>query len=147
MMHLKISIRKKIILAICFFIMISSLVWSLNYYTHYLLSNKLQLVEEKVALLNTILEARRYEKNFFLYFNLDDLHQAVAYMTAAEAKQSGIIDKFEDIADDLALSPKLSEMKSYRQLLGTLPQKFSGQPPDQEEISRLQEEIRKKKKK
>ena len=98
MMRLNISIRKKITLAICFFILISSLVWSLNYYTHHLLTQKLQLVEEKVALLNTILEARRYEKNFFLYFNPEDLRAAAAYMAAAEEKQANIIEKFGNIA-------------------------------------------------
>jgi signal transduction histidine kinase len=142
MMRLKISIRKKIILAISFFILVSSLVWSLNYYTHHLLTNKLQLVEEKVALLNTILEARRYEKNFFLYFNVDDLRQAVAYISAAEAKQAAIIDKFGKAADGLALPPALNEMKAYRQLFASLSDTFAGKPVDQEELARLQGEIR-----
>lgn len=141
-MRLKISIRKKIILAISIFIMVSSLVWSLNYYTHHLLTNKLQLVEEKVALLNTILEARRYEKNFFLYFNLGDLREAVAYMVAAEAKQSAIIDRFEEIAGELALAPQLNEMKAYRLLLRSLTERFDGIPPDHDELNRLQKAIR-----
>jgi signal transduction histidine kinase len=142
MLRLRISIRKKIILAISFFILVSSLVWSLNYYTHHLLTNKLQLVEEKVALLNTILEARRYEKNFFLYFNVDDLSQAVAYISAAQDKQAAIIDKFGKAADELDLPPALNEMKAYRQMLITLSETFSGKPADQDALALLQGEIR-----
>ena len=66
---MKISIRGKIFLAFAVFIGLSALIWARSYYSQYILNQKIQIIERKYDLFNAILEARRYEKNYFLSFN------------------------------------------------------------------------------
>ena len=67
------SIRQRIVISFAIFIMASTLIWFLNYYKYQLLTEKLQIIEKKDHAFNMILEARRYEKNFFLFHNTEDL--------------------------------------------------------------------------
>ena len=62
---MKISIRGKIFLAFLIFIGLSALIWARSYYSQYILNQKIQIIERKYDLFNSILEARRYEKNYF----------------------------------------------------------------------------------
>lgn len=114
------NIRKKIEVAFTFFIMTSTLVWSLNLYSHYQMTNKIKLIDEKIALLNTVLECRRYEKNYFLYFNRTDLREAITYAGNAEKKQADIIDKYKISAHHLPLHGHLKDLKQYKALLTDL---------------------------
>ncbi len=66
---MKISIRGKIFLAFALFIGLSVLIWARIYYDQYILNQKIQIIEKKHDLFNSILEARRYEKNYFLSFD------------------------------------------------------------------------------
>lgn len=124
---MKTNIRKKIGISFSFFILASSLVWSLNYFNHYQLTRKLQLIDQKIALLNTVLEARRYEKNFFLYFGRSDLQQAVSYAFKAEERQKKIIREHEkDIAFG-KLKIQLSDFQKYRNALSALANQYDQQ--------------------
>jgi len=67
--NLRVSLRKKIIIALLLFLTAGGSLWLLNYYKHYVLNQKLQILEKKEDLFNTILEARRYEKNYFLPYS------------------------------------------------------------------------------
>ena len=73
---MEISIRKKIFLAFAIFIGLSALIWLRSYYSQYVLNQKIQIIERKYDLLNTILEARRYEKNYFLSFDKENIVEA-----------------------------------------------------------------------
>ena len=86
-----ISIRKKIYVSFILFILISTLIWFLNYYKYHLINEKLQIIEKKDQVLNMILEARRFEKNFFLYNKPNDLDQAVDYVKRAQTVLDEII--------------------------------------------------------
>ena len=66
---MKISIRGKIFLAFAIFIVLSALIWMRSYYSQYLINQKIEIIDRKYDLFNAILEARRYEKNFFLSFD------------------------------------------------------------------------------
>ena len=74
---MKISIRNKILLAFSIFIVISGLIWLRSYYSQYVLHQKLEVIDMKNNLFNTILEARRYEKNFFLGADKADTYLAL----------------------------------------------------------------------
>jgi signal transduction histidine kinase len=102
------------------FILASSLVWSLNYYNYHLLNQKLRLMDAKAELLNTVLEFRRYEKNFFLYFNAGDLKQAISYVADAEKKQAAIITKYHKYSDEKKLGSHLEDLEEYENLLSLL---------------------------
>ena len=81
---MEISIRGKIFLAFTIFIILSALIWARSYYSQYVLNQKIQIIEKKIDLLNTILEARRYEKNYFLNFDKENIIQALEYARHAE---------------------------------------------------------------
>jgi len=114
------NIRKKIAISFTFFILTSTLVWSLNLYNHYQLTKKIKLIDEKIELLNTVLECRRYEKNYFLYFNRTDLREAITYASNAEKKQADIIDKYKEAVRHLPLRGHLKNLKQYKALLTDL---------------------------
>ena len=90
-----IGIRKKIGISFFFFMLVSTLIWFLNYYKHELITEKLQIIEKKDHLFNKILEARRYEKNYFLFHNPDDLNQSIAYVVEAQNRLMEIIKAHE----------------------------------------------------
>jgi len=86
-----ISIRKKITISFILFIMVSTLIWFLNYYKYQLITEKLQIIEKKDQVFNLILEARRFEKNYFLFHNAEDLTHSVDYVRRAEARLQEVI--------------------------------------------------------
>ena len=57
---MKVSFKRKVILHFPTFMIISLIVLVLSYYSHYILNQKLQIIERKDTLFNIILEARRY---------------------------------------------------------------------------------------
>ena len=88
---MRISIRKKVILVLIVYMVAGGVVWGLNYANNILINRKLQIIEKKEDLLNTILEARRYEKNYFLTFNGEHIESAVNYIRQAEDKLGDIV--------------------------------------------------------
>ena len=132
------NIRKKISVSFTFFIITSTLIWSLNYFHHYQLTKKIELIDEKINLLNTVLECRRYEKNFFLYFNRSDLEEAITYAGNAEKKQVDIIEKYENALRHLPILSHLSDLKEYKLSLARL-LKIDKQDP---ELKTLHKQIR-----
>jgi two-component system NtrC family sensor kinase len=116
----KISIRKKVVLAFTVFVLIGGLIWFLNYYKHHLLNLKLQIIEKKQDLFNTILEARRYEKNYFLFLDVDNLRDALSYTRQAEKKLLSIIERYHKYTLAGNLEENLRDLKNYEQSLVTL---------------------------
>jgi two-component system NtrC family sensor kinase len=86
-----ISIRKKIAISFILFILISTLIWFLNYYKYQLINEKLQIIEKKDQVFNMILEARRFEKNYFLFNHAEDLDHSINYVKQAEARLKEVI--------------------------------------------------------
>lgn len=117
---MKISVRQKIILAFSVVIMVGVFVWAASDYTNVILTRKLQIIEYKNALLNTILEARRYEKNYFLYLDRKNLEQAMIYANDAERKLNQLIEKFGRYTAAKNLDEKLKELEIYKNSLHAL---------------------------
>jgi signal transduction histidine kinase len=107
------SFRKKVILAFSVFILVGGLIWFLNYHKHDILNRKLQIIEEKDTLLNTILEARRYEKNYFLSSDIDSLREALSYIKQAENKLHYIITNYGKYTLDEAIGQKINDLQLY----------------------------------
>jgi len=123
---MKISIRRKIILTFSVFLVAGAAIWSLNYYNHYLLTQKLRALEKKDALFNTILEARRFEKNYFLYLEPRYLHEARSYVQQSERRLSGIIEEFGRYIRSDEMKVKLEELRSYDEALATFLHYYEG---------------------
>ena len=114
---MRISIRNKILLAFSIFIVISGLIWLRSYYSQHILHQKLEIIEMKNNLFNTILEARRYEKNFFLSFDKTNVNQAIDYLDRAEDILLAITTKYGKYTLAQDLPERLSEIRTYKKSL------------------------------
>jgi len=124
-----ISIRKKIAISFILFIMVSTLIWFLNYYKYDLINEKLQIIEKKDQVFNLILEARRFEKNYFLFSNYDDLRHAVDYVKQAETHLNEIIAVHGRYTLERDLEKRHQMLTDYRDALQSIMGGPTGQPP------------------
>ena len=119
-MKLRISIRQKILVTFALFFVLSILVTTLGYYRYHVLNQKIHLVEIKDNLLNSILEARRYEKNFFITLNTEHLEQAISYAQTSQEKFTRLIAHYGQYAQDKNLNHQLETLKRYKNALQQL---------------------------
>ncbi|MBS3757837.1 MAG: HAMP domain-containing protein [Desulfobacterales bacterium] len=114
---MKISVQRRISIAFITLVLLNGIIWLISDYRNHLLELKFDIITEKNQLLNTILEARRYEKNYFLYFNEKDLKEAITYTTTAASKISEIIKAYRDYASSQNLLSYQDELKRYKNSL------------------------------
>jgi len=142
---MKISIREKIFLAFVIFIGLSALIWARSYYSQYILNQKIQIIERKYDLLNTILEARRYEKNYFLSFDKENIVQALDYARQAEEILRNLLTKYGKYTLAKNLDQRINEVVTYKEsLVDLLKLQEEGHlvvPPDSIELIRKQGKI------
>ena len=142
---MKISIRGKIFLAFLIFIGLSALIWARSYYSQYILNQKIQIIERKYDLFNSILEARRYEKNYFLSFDKENIVQALDYARQAEEILRDILTKYGKYTLAKNLDQSITELVTYKEsLVNLLKLQEEGHlvvPPDTIELIRKQGRI------
>ncbi len=142
---MKISIRGKIFLAFAVFIGLSALIWARSYYSQYILNQKIQIIERKYDLFNAILEARRYEKNYFLSFNKKNIIEALNYVCQAEDILRNILNKYSKYTLAKNLDERIVEVVTYKDSLADLMRlQEKGHlvvPPDTIELIRKQGNI------
>jgi len=144
---MKISLRRKIILTFCVFILVGGLTWFLNYQKSHNLQQTLQILEEEHDLLNAVLEARRYEKNFFLTLEYHHLAAALSY---ADRGEQMIYEMMWEEADPTLtgnLDKKLEEIKGYKHSLTALSDRYEDGVPKSaqgimENLPEHEEEVR-----
>ena len=117
---MKITLRKKIFILFCIFMAANGLIWFTGYYINHLLKQKLQIIDKKTSLLNTILEARRYEKNFFLTGDAAHLDHAIDYIGQAGEKFRRIIGQHGQYTLTRNFGVNLKELEAYQSALITL---------------------------
>ena len=103
---------------------VTFLIWFIIYINFNMLDQKIRLVEQKNNLFNKILEARRYEKNFFLRQNKENLEKAILYAKEALLMQKEIMDKFSDYRKSEAIEDRVKDIESYKELMEELLTKF-----------------------
>ena len=96
---------------------ISGLIWLRSYHSQYILNQKIQIIERKYDLFNTILEARRYEKNYFLTFDRKNIDQTLNYVNTAEDILYDILSKYAKYTLAKNLDERLIELKEYKDSL------------------------------
>lgn len=114
---MKISIRKKIFLAFAIFIVLSALIWIRSYYSQYLINQKIEIIDRKYDLFNAILEARRYEKNYFLSFDIKNIAEALNYVRQAEDILSIIRTEYGKYTLTKNLDERINELADYKKSL------------------------------
>ncbi|MFH1153840.1 MAG: ATP-binding protein [Pseudomonadota bacterium] len=97
---MKFNLRQKIFLHLLIFMVLNGVICLFLYYSNSTINQKLQIIEKKKDLLDTVLEARRYEKNFFLRKNKNDILQSLSYIQKTEEKQQYIEVHFADLLED-----------------------------------------------
>jgi two-component system NtrC family sensor kinase len=117
---MRVSIRKKILLAFAIFLCLSALIWIRSYYSQYVLNQKIEIIDKKNELLNIVLEARRYEKNYFLSFDRSNIEEALAYALRAEESLRNILKRFKRYTLAKNLDQTLSELIAYKVSLNRL---------------------------
>ncbi len=118
--RMKISVQKRISIAFITLVLLGGIIWLISNYRNHILELKFDIITEKNQLLNTILEARRYEKNYFLYFNNKDLDEAIAYASQAENKIKNIIDLYHEYAISPNLLAYHRDIEKYQDALAAL---------------------------
>ena len=96
---------------------ISGLIWLRSYHSQYILNQKIQIIERKYDLFNTILEARRYEKNYFLTFDRKNIDQTLNYVNTAEEILYNILSQYGKYTLAKNLDERLIELKEYKDSL------------------------------
>ncbi len=117
---MKISIREKVFLAFAIFIGLSALTWARSYYSQYILNQKIQIIERKYDLFNAILEARRYEKNYFLSFDRKNIAEALDYVRQAEDILRNILKVYGKYTLAKNLDQRIAELVTYKESLENL---------------------------
>ena len=92
-LFVRISLRRKIILTFCIFLLVGGSIWVINYFKQDHLRRTLQVLGEEYDLLNIILEARRYEKNYFLTLDYQNVRDALSYVGQADRAFSNIMEE------------------------------------------------------
>src|SRR5210317_283147 len=87
------TIRGRIIAVLILGLAVLLLITAINFWNVFSVNEKIRIIENYDDLFNDILEVRRYEKNFILYKNVNDLKESLEYL-----------DKAEDLARRLALN-------------------------------------------
>ena len=117
---MKISFKRKVILHFPVFMIISLFALVFSYYSHYVLSQKLQITEMKNNLFNIILEARRYEKNYFLYLSREHLEKARFYASEAKIRLYDIMGNYGKYTLAKNLDEMGAELVNYEKSLSNL---------------------------
>jgi len=109
----KLSIRKKIFISFGLLVLLTLIGTSFGYYRYHLLYQKLHLVEYKNNMLNMILEARRYEKNFFLTQDIAHLKSAKEYAEKSKEILTDIKKKYGEYAHSNNLDEQMRMLRQY----------------------------------
>jgi len=117
---MKISLRRKIVLTFCIFLLVGGVIWFLNYHKQHHLEQTLQVLDKEQDLFHTILGARRYEKNHFLTLEYQNLRDALSYVQDAERALSTIMEVQGHRIVDYNLDEKLEKLREYKASLFAL---------------------------
>jgi signal transduction histidine kinase len=100
------SIRKKVIIGLTICLSAVVFIGGLSYRYLIAIEKKLHVVEIADDLSNTILEIRRYEKNYLLYASLEDLEANRRYVQQAVETLTRILPEIKA----LAIAPKIHQL-------------------------------------
>ncbi len=115
-------------LVLCFAVAFASmaLFGAISYHYFAQMERKLFFLSSADSLLNTVLEVRRYEKNYLLYHHEEDFQQALIYLGQFEQLMTSSRDHIHQSAGSGAYQRLRSLATTYRQTLSRLHRQLSG---------------------
>ena len=139
---MRFSLRHKISFLFLIFMVVNSIIWFMNHYSNSTVLSTLVLIEKKRDLLDTVLEARRYEKNFFLRKDIKDLSMALSYIGRIDEKQAHIEQEFSDlVVRDPFFQQRSQAINAYRSNMETLLNLYKSGTVDSEQSSQIQNTV------
>jgi two-component system NtrC family sensor kinase len=113
-----ISLRRKVIIgaALVYLFMTATILGS--YYSMRSLEDKISYLENVSKLEESVLEIRRFEKNYFLYGNKDSLTTALYHLKRVEALVTDNTAKMESLSSPHQIAEFKASLREYGQLLG-----------------------------
>ncbi len=141
-MIMRFSLRHKISFLFLVFMVVNSIIWFMNHYSNSTVLSTLVLIEKKRDLLDTVLEARRYEKNFFLRKDLKDLSLALSYIGRIDEKQAHIEQEFSDlVVKDPFFQQRSQAINAYRTNMETLLNLYKSGTVDSDQSLQIQNTV------
>lgn len=119
------SLRSKMIISMAIIFGLGSISTISALYSLSRVSDKLKLIELSYELNQKVLETRRYEKNFLLYHNREELNSALDYIDQVRLQVSRFKDT--DILSNNEIFRYRAGLENYADVLQQL--KFSPEPP------------------
>jgi two-component system, NtrC family, sensor kinase len=115
---LSISLRRKVIIgaAVVYLFMTATILGS--YYSMRSLEEKISYLENVSKLEESVLEIRRFEKNYFLYGDKDSLTTALYHLKRVEALLDSNSPKIEALSSPEQIASFKSSLTEYGRLLG-----------------------------
>ncbi|AFM23437.1 ATP-binding protein [Desulfomonile tiedjei] len=119
-----ISLRRKVIIgaAVVYLFMTATILGS--YYSMRSLEDKISYLENVSKLEESVLEIRRFEKNYFLYGNKDSLTTALYHLKRVEALIADNTAKIESLSSPGQIAEFKASLAEYGQLLGQCSNSF-----------------------
>jgi signal transduction histidine kinase len=113
-----ISLRRKVIIgaAVVYLFMTATILGS--YYSMRSLEDKISYLENVSKLEESVLEIRRFEKNYFLYGNKDSLTTALYHLKRVEELLANNTPKMEALSSPQQIAEFKASLNEYGQLLG-----------------------------
>ncbi|UCG11757.1 MAG: HAMP domain-containing protein [Deltaproteobacteria bacterium] len=139
-MHL--SIRKKVVLGFIFSIIVFVVVGIIAYHNLLTIERKFNFVVRGHELHDTLLEARRYEKNFLLYGQRKDFEEALTHLERGKEVYLRLHPDVRGLKGVTYLEKLESEMDGYGQLLRELVAGEAGRNPSPRTRQQIEAEIR-----
>ncbi len=137
------SIRQKVIVGFVLSMIAVSLIGIVAYRDLLRIDLKLRFVVSVRELHDTLLEVRRYEKNFLLYGLSEDHQEAIAYLDQAKALFTKVQPDFRGLKGAIQLEKFQQQMESYGQLLKELVAVTESQSPGQRQRDEIEQQLRK----
>ncbi len=132
------SIRTKVIIGFTVSLLAVFFFGSLSYSHLAAIETKLHVVEVADDLSNTILEIRRYEKNYLLYGSADDLEENRRYVREAAAKIAGVLPEVRS----LHIAPETERLEQILQGYSAEMERLAACPPGSGACGELEESVR-----
>jgi len=137
------SIRQKVIVGFVLSMIAVSVIGIVAYRDLLRIDLKLRFVVSVRELHDTLLEVRRYEKNFLLYGLSEDHQATIAYLDQAKELFAKVQPEFRGLKGAMQLEKLQQQMESYGQLLKELLTVTESQSPGLRQRDEIEQQLRK----
>jgi len=131
---ISLNLRQKVVLGTAFCVAIIAIISILSFRNLVEIEKKVHLVEIATDLSSTILEIRRYEKNFLLYGQFENLEENLSFVQHAFAVLASLPSQAQNLKGYVYLEQIGKELLAYKNIVIKIRQYFTGDQTDQIQI-------------